>query len=124
MQKKSNYSKIDISTKGCKIRKTQKSRYKYRQEKQRNNLNKHTQNKAKLTEKREKKKRERKKKKLHSQPTTFFRMTYPIFPNPGQDGGGGQKDPPTSLSPVTSTRVGISPKNFLTFSFKPFAALV
>ena len=32
--------------------------------------------------------------------------------------------PPTSFSPVTSTNVGISPKNFLTFSFDPFATLV
>ena len=31
---------------------------------------------------------------------------------------------PTSLSPVTSTNVEISPKNFLTFSFNPFAKLV
>ena len=28
--------------------------------------------------------------------------------------------PPTSVSPVTSTTVGISPQNFLTFSFNPF----
>ena len=33
---------------------------------------------------------------------------------------GSQKAPPTSFSPVTSTNVGISPKNFLTFSFNPF----
>ena len=31
---------------------------------------------------------------------------------------------PTSFSTVTSTNVGFNPKNFLTFSFKPFAALV
>ena len=37
--------------------------------------------------------------------------------------GGGQKGPPTSFSPVTSTNVGISPQNFLTFSFYPFATL-
>ena len=37
---------------------------------------------------------------------------------------GGQKGPSTSFSPVTSTNVGISPKNFLIFSFYPFAALV
>ena len=42
----------------------------------------------------------------------------------GGRGGGGQKDPPTSFSPVTSTNVGISPQNFLTFSFNPFATLV
>ena len=34
-------------------------------------------------------------------------------------GGGGQKGSPTSFSPVTSTNVGISPQNFLTFSFNP-----
>ena len=43
--------------------------------------------------------------------------------NPIQDGGG-QKDPPTSFSPVTSTNVRIKPQNFLTFSFNPFATLV
>ena len=43
--------------------------------------------------------------------------------NPIQDGGG-KKAPPTSFSPVTSTNVGISPKNFLTFSFNPFDRLV
>ena len=31
---------------------------------------------------------------------------------------------PTSASHVTSTIAGISPKNFLTFSFNPFATLV
>ena len=36
---------------------------------------------------------------------------------------GGQKDPPTSFSPVTSTNVGFGPQNFLTFSFNPFATL-
>ena len=40
--------------------------------------------------------------------------------NPIQYGGEGQKDPPTSFSPVTSTNVGISPEKFLTFSFNPF----
>ena len=30
----------------------------------------------------------------------------------------------TSFSPVTSTNVAISPKNFVTFSFDPFATLV
>ena len=40
-------------------------------------------------------------------------------------GGGGKKVPlPTSFSPVTSTNVGFGPKNFLTFSFKPFGTLV
>ena len=67
----------------------------------------------------------------------IMQMTYflngPMF-NPIQDRGGGQKDPPTSFSsltstnvgafPVTSTNVGISPKNILTFSFNPFATLM
>ena len=48
--------------------------------------------------------------------------------NPIQDdregGGGCKKAPSTSFSPVSSTNVGISPKNFLTFSFNPFARLV
>ena len=49
--------------------------------------------------------------------------------NPIQDGGdggrGGQKGPPpTIFSPVTSTNVGLSPQNFLTFSFNPFPRLV
>ena len=39
-------------------------------------------------------------------------------------GGGGKKAPPTSFSPVTSTNLGFGPKNFLTFSFDPFATLV
>ena len=38
--------------------------------------------------------------------------------------GGGQKGPPTSFSPATSTNVGFGLQNFLTFSFKPFATLV
>ena len=38
--------------------------------------------------------------------------------------GGEQRVPPTSFSPVTSTNVRISPKNFLTFSFNPFATQV
>ena len=37
---------------------------------------------------------------------------------------GGQKGSPTSFSPVTSTNLEISPQNFLTFSFNPFATLV
>ena len=44
--------------------------------------------------------------------------------NPIQDAGGRQKGPPISFSSVTSTNVGISPQNFLTFSFNPFATLV
>ena len=44
----------------------------------------------------------------------------------GRGGGGGEskKAPLTSFSPVTSTTVGISPHNFLTFSFQLFATLV
>ena len=42
--------------------------------------------------------------------------------NPIQDGG--QKDPPTSFPPVTSTNVGISQQNFVAFSFNPFATMV
>ena len=38
--------------------------------------------------------------------------------------GGGQKGPPTSFFPVTSTNVGFGPQNFLTFSFNPFVTLV
>ena len=34
------------------------------------------------------------------------------------------KSSPTILSPTTSTNVGISPKNYLTFSFNPFSAVV
>ena len=40
---------------------------------------------------------------------TLFRM-----------GGEGQKAPSTSFSPATSASVGISPENFLSFSFNPF----
>ena len=41
------------------------------------------------------------------------------------EGGGGQGgDAPTSFYPVTSTNVGISPQNSLTFSFNPFATMV
>ena len=43
--------------------------------------------------------------------------------NPIQNGGT-KSLPPTSVSPVTSTNVEISPKNFLNFSFNPFATLV
>ena len=43
-------------------------------------------------------------------------------------GGGGwgrwAKRPPTNFSPVTSTNVGISPQNFLTFNPNSFAILV
>ena len=44
---------------------------------------------------------------------TLFRMA-----------GGGQKGPPTSFSPTTSTNVGISSQNFLTFSCNLFATLI
>ena len=45
--------------------------------------------------------------------------------NPIQDGGGGGKKAlPTSFSPVTSTNVRISPKNFLALSINRFATLV
>ena len=37
---------------------------------------------------------------------------------------GGQKGPPTSFSPVTSTKIGLSPQNFLTFGFNTFTTLV
>ena len=43
--------------------------------------------------------------------------------NPIQDEGGAKRLP-TSFSPVTSTNVGISPRNFLTFSFNPFGRKV
>ena len=46
--------------------------------------------------------------------------------NPIQDGGGVgvKKAPTTSFSLVTSTNVGISSQNLLTFSFNPFPTLV
>ena len=47
--------------------------------------------------------------------------------NPIQDegmGAGAKRPPPTSFSPVTSTNVETSPKNFLTFSFHPFSTLL
>ena len=37
---------------------------------------------------------------------------------------GGFRSSPTSFSSVTSTNVGISPQNFPTFGFNPFATLV
>ena len=59
---------------------------------------------------------------------SFFKMqrdyngyNYHTF-KPIQDGGG-QKRPPTRFSPVTSTNVGITSQNLLTFSFNPFATL-
>ena len=52
-----------------------------------------------------------------------------IIVNPIQDGGGGggrphKKATRTRFSPVTSTNVPISPQNFLTLRFNPFATLV
>ena len=35
-----------------------------------------------------------------------------------------KKAPPTSFSPVTSTNVGISPQDFLIFTFNPFVTLL
>ena len=43
--------------------------------------------------------------------------------NPIQERGWAKR-PATSFFPVTSTNVRISPYNFLTFSFNPFATLV
>ena len=44
----------------------------------------------------------------------------------GLGGGWGvaKRPPPTRFSSVTSTKIGISPQNFLTFRFKPFATLM
>ena len=47
---------------------------------------------------------------------TLFRM--------GGRGRGSKKTTPTSFSPVTSINVALSPENFPTFSFNPFATLV
>ena len=45
--------------------------------------------------------------------------------NPIQDvDGDPPPPPPTIFSPVTSTNVGNSSQNFLTFNFNPFATLV
>ena len=53
---------------------------------------------------------------------TLFRMGV------GGGGGGGgvgvQKSPTTSFSPVTSTKVGLIPKNLLTFCLNPWFQLV
>ena len=53
----------------------------------------------------------------------FSIFTYNLNVNPIHDGGR-QNALPTSFSPVTSTNVGISPQNFLTFSFNPYATVV
>ena len=42
----------------------------------------------------------------------------------GERGVEGQKRPPTSFCPVTSTNVGFIPQNFLAFNFNHFATLV
>ena len=56
-------------------------------------------------------------------PLKIMKNAFYITFNPIQDGV--QKAPSlTSFSPVTSTNVGISPKNFLTFSFNLFVILV
>ena len=49
-----------------------------------------------------------------------------IIVNPIQDGEGRgvKKATRTRFSPVTSTNVPISPQNFLTLRFNPFATLV
>ena len=47
-----------------------------------------------------------------------------IYINPIQDGRRGQKAPLPVFPPVTSTNLGISLRNFLTFSFNPFYTLV
>ena len=40
------------------------------------------------------------------------------------EGRGGGKKVPYQIFPVISTNLGISPQNFLTFSFSPFPTLV
>ena len=37
---------------------------------------------------------------------------------------GGERGTPISFSPVTSTKIGINPKNLLTFSFNPLTTMV
>ena len=60
-----------------------------------------------------------------SETSTMYFELNPIYHGGGWGGGGGKKIlPPTISSLVASTNVGISPKNFLTFSFNPFATLV
>ena len=54
----------------------------------------------------------------------YFNTFNPIQDEGGGGVGGGQKVPPTSFSPVTSTNVGVRPQNFITFSFNPFATLM
>ena len=58
--------------------------------------------------------------------TIFYYRTSNINPIQDEDEEWGAKSPPppTSFSPITFTNVGISPKNFLTFSFNPSDRLV
>ena len=44
--------------------------------------------------------------------------------NPIQDGEPKSPPPPTSFSPVTSTNIGVSLQNFLTFSYNHFVTHV
>ena len=53
---------------------------------------------------------------MHRNKTTWF--VSPASINPIEDTV--QRGPLGSFSPVTSTNVGISPQNFLTFNFNPF----
>ena len=55
-------------------------------------------------------------------PVNLLHIFRTPFLNPIEDEG--QKGPPTSFSPVTSTNVRIIPQNFLTFCFNSFATLV
>ena len=48
----------------------------------------------------------------------------PIQYEGGGGGGGGKKASPTSFFSLISANVGISPQNFLTFSFNTFDTLV
>ena len=41
-----------------------------------------------------------------------------------REGERGHKDPPTSFSPVTSTNIGLSQQNIMSFSFNSFDTLV
>ena len=53
------------------------------------------------------------------------RKHSPLFHfNPIQDGGSKSLPTTTSFSPATSTNIGISLQNFVTFSFNTFATLV
>ena len=56
--------------------------------------------------------------------TEFLSPLLTLFRMGRGDGRGGGNAPTSSFSPVTSTNVGLSSQNFLTFSFNSFAALV